>query len=223
MARTHHPKPTRPQETKQERYQRRTARRRAAVCRQLAIRRGYRHAAPLIDELAYYASLSGRLPYPSQEKLALKLGVTTRTVQNWIYILESIGALIVYRSTPKLRDGCWTRQTNRYQLADITASRAAPSSPIRRRNTGNPRLSPTRNQLRVSPTGTEPTEGQPKACTPPNRSSGQEKKVLRTQNQILGPPTPKSDGETTPKLDRQAVTAILDEARAKLGRPKAIR
>ncbi|MCP4968045.1 MAG: hypothetical protein GY926_22775 [bacterium] len=99
--------------------------------------RGLRHASPLVDALAKYAVVSDKLPYASQKTLANDCGVTDRTVRRWLVVLEALGVVTVYRSTPRLRDGVWSRPTNRYLLADQKAGRlvvGAPSCPVRRRH-----------------------------------------------------------------------------------------
>ena len=120
---------------------------RAAHCRRVAIRRGRRWCTALVDVLAEYGAIGASLPYPSQETLARELGVDERTVRRWLAELETLGLVIVYRTTPERgSDGKWTRrQTNRYLLADGKAKGAAPSCPLPRRRLGASAL--------ISPTG----------------------------------------------------------------------
>ena len=120
---------------------------RAAHCRRVAIRRGRRWCCPVVDVLAEYGAIGASLPYPSQETLARELGVDERTVRRWLAELETLGLVIVYRTTPERgSDGKWTRrQTNRYLLADGKAKGAAPSCPLPRRRLGASAL--------ISPTG----------------------------------------------------------------------
>jgi len=140
----------------------------AAACRRVAIERGLRHTAVLIDKLAEYASLSDKLPWPSQQTLALECGVTDRTIRYWLTALEELGVVQVYRSKPKRQtDGTWTRQTNRYLLCDRRATSTARSMPLRRRQTRRTAgFSPTGNQLPVTVTEFEPG-GPSEASGPP--------------------------------------------------------
>lgn len=101
---------------------RREAAVRAAVCRGVATRAGYRHVGPLVDKLAQLTAL-GPLPYCSQAYLARELGVCERTVRYWLAALERLQCVEVRRSKPYSLDGgtSWTRRTNRYRLTDIRA------------------------------------------------------------------------------------------------------
>jgi len=133
--------PTMGKQTKAHR--RREMAMRATLCRQQAIAKGYRHVCPLIDVLADYASLSGRLPWPSQVTMAHEAGVTDRTIRNWLAILEDLGLVAVFRSTPKLIAGQWSRATNRYLLCSRKATAMPRSMPVRRRR--NPLVLPSGN------------------------------------------------------------------------------
>ena len=140
-----------------QRHRRREVALRATVCRRAAISRGYRHVCPLIDILAEYAMLSDQLPYASQKTMAIEAGVTDRTIRNWLVVLEALAVVEVYRSRPRVRDGQWTRSTNRYLLCDRRAGRRAPACPIVRRRTVSGADSSTRgNAFPLTLLGTEP-------------------------------------------------------------------
>jgi hypothetical protein len=101
---------------------RREAAVRAAVCRGVATRAGYRHVGPLVDKLADLSAL-GPIPYASQVYLARELGVCERTVRYWLAALERLHCVEVWRSKAYTPDGgtSWTRRTNRYRLTDYRA------------------------------------------------------------------------------------------------------
>jgi len=131
----------------------------AAVCRRVAIQRGYRHTAVLIDKLAEYAALSDKLPWPSQQTLAQECGVCERTIRYWLAALEDFGVVQVYRSNPRRRqDGTWNRQTNRYLLCDRRARAASPTMPVPRRHKKPETVGflPSGNQLPLTVTKLEP-------------------------------------------------------------------
>ena len=148
---------SRPQ-TQSPAHRRREAALRASLCRQVAIRRGYRHVCPLIDLLAEYASLGSRLPFASQQTMATELGVTDRTIRNWLVVLEALAVVEVFRSRPMLRHGRWTRRTNRYLLCDRRAAAAPRLCPVpRRRSFRVTGAGSTGNELPLTSTRYEPT------------------------------------------------------------------
>jgi len=106
---------------------------------------------PLIDVLADYATVSERLAYPSQVTMAHEAGVTDRTIRNWLAILEGLGLVEVFRSSPRLKEGQWSRQTNRYLICSRKAAGMAWSMPLRRRHRVD--SSPTGNEFPVTRDG----------------------------------------------------------------------
>jgi len=123
---------------------------RASVCREAAIAAGWRHAAPLVDVLADYGTISDNLPWVAQSTMARRLGVTTRTVRRWLAALEAIGVVRVYRSPARpdrWRGGRLARRTNRYLLVERAGRLAHGGTrcpvPRRRRQTTRSRLGDT--------------------------------------------------------------------------------
>ena len=162
-------------EKQRMRHRRREAQLRAATCRRLVERRGFRHAGPLVSALGEYMALSDQLPYPSQERLAQEIGVTDRTVRNWLVVLEAIGVVTVYRSAPKRQaDGTYLRATNRYLLCDRRAAQAPPVCPLvrrrRRRTLSTTDVSPRGNAFPLTPTWSESGGVGNHADDPPNHS-----------------------------------------------------
>jgi|GEM_PF-4568587 len=147
------PRPTPARKPKQTKaHRRRQARLRGAKCTQVLRQRGFRHAVPLIEALVEFAAISDKLPYASQVKLAQVCGVDERTVRRWLVICERLGVLEVFRSKPHVKDGSWTRQTNRYLLCDRKAATTAIASPLRRRRRKNMHY---RTRVSSNPSGFE--------------------------------------------------------------------
>ena len=140
------------------------AQRRADLCRKRARQRGYRHLEPLIGVISEYAAISDKLPYPSQETLGRQVGISPRQIRRQLNLLEALGLVVVYRSSPKhTTDGTWTRQTNRYLLCD--RRKMAPCCPLPARRSSP--ISPTGHQRPVTPVGFELRRGASKRTAPP--------------------------------------------------------
>ena len=182
----------------------------AAACRRVAIQRGLRHAAVLVDKLAEYAALSDKLPWPSQETLATECGVTDRTIRYWLTALEDLGVIQVYRSKPsRQRDGTWNRQTNRYLLCDHRARATPPTMPLRRRKTRNTTtFSPTGKQLPLTVTELEPVG--------PSAAPGPQTWVVNRSVDISSPNHEPETGTKHTQQERTANRSGLREARQRL-------
>ena len=158
---------------------------------------GYRQVCPLIDQIADYASLSTKLPYPSQATLAQEIGVSERQVRRWTIALELLGILVVYRSRPiRERDGTYKRQTNRYLLCDRRAGHAPATCPLPRRHRKNPtntQDSPTGHQCPLTPHGVESLGVVTKADGPPRAEFDQSVDVIHHETDQQAAPTPTAD------------------------------
>ena len=195
-------------------HRRREAALRASLCRQVAIRRGYRHVCPLIDLLAEYASLGSRLPFASQQTMATELGVTDRTIRNWLVVLEALTVVEVFRSRPMLRHGRWTRRTNRYLLCDRRAAAAPRVCPLpRRRGVRVAETSPTGNEIPLTSTRYEPMGVDPGVDDPPApvaATVGDPASASSNDGRCAGAARP---------ADPAVARRFLAEARAHLRRP----
>lgn len=141
------PRPARsPKQSKAHR--RREARLRAALCSRVLRQHGYRHAVPLVEAIAEFTAISDKLPWPSQQVLAKLCGVTDRTIRHWLVVCERLGVLQVFRSKPHVKDGGWTRKTNRYLLCDRRAGAQPLATPLRRRQ-NNPYRKPVSSNASV--------------------------------------------------------------------------
>ncbi len=200
------------------RHRRRELALRAATCRNVAASRGYRHVCPLVDVIADYAALSDQLPYPSQKTMAVEAGVTDRTIRNWLVVLETLGIVEVYRSRPRVRDGQWTRPTNRYLLCDRRAGREAPACPIvRRKRTSQPDSLTRGNAFPLTHLGTEPLGVGFSADDPPQRL------VREVSKEILSPSPPGKDPLSVDLVDNEVSEPLpVDEVRDRIAAMKAL-
>lgn len=100
-----------------------------------AVAAGAGSSVRLLVALVPFALMSTDLPFPSQERLAVECGVTSRTIRRWTDELEQLKVLKVFRSKAKrLADGTYTRATNRYQLLNWRAESINKGAAARAKN-----------------------------------------------------------------------------------------
>lgn len=216
-------------QAKQAKQARREAAVRAAVCRSVATRAGYRHVGPLVDKLAELTAL-GPLPYCSQTYLARELGVCERTVRYWLAALERLHCVQVYRSKAYSTDGgqSWTRRTNRYRLTDRLARRgqglALPlpyslSRAVRFQNQSGNALpvSSRSGSIRRAPSGPRrPASGYRHTPRNPERSAAQPPAVFEAPAVLDLPQVPQDVARRELAAARAAIAQARAAARARL-------